>query len=179
MIKLKIKTRGHVVDLPGHPSVRTPATIKISKLELNSVLMMLRKTGIRDYEIISGEETKTIVKEIKQPQKDYDERFNRLESLISKIMENKPVIIPDNKEQINDKLDRLERLITTKRDVYITKDEKIKTSEKEEEISNFIPEIDLEDMKVKSSAKTKTIKQDANVENAADLLANLTRSKKE
>ena len=51
MIILKVKQKGHVVDIPGVASFRTPAEVDISNAEINLVIFSLKNCGIDDFEI--------------------------------------------------------------------------------------------------------------------------------
>ena len=78
-LKLKIKDKGLMVEIPGLPPTRTPADIDISKLDLNLVITNLRKHGINNYKIVSviGD---GIEKTIVAPQ--VVKRFKKLEDMM-------------------------------------------------------------------------------------------------
>jgi hypothetical protein len=183
MLILKIKTKGLFLDIPGVKTTRTPAEIDITKCNLAVVTAYLRKNGIDDFEIISGNKTQEIQKQ--QPniikKNDIDNRFNKLENLIVKLIEKDEDKRTKNPEQITDKLETLEKLIREKpvisrNDVLnnrdLTNDEPI-IEELTSDNDTFIPEIDVSNMKLKG-ASNKTIKQDnSDIDDSADLLSRI------
>ncbi len=110
MIILKIKQPGLFIRLTGLPPIRTPAEINITKCDLNVILSELRTYDIDNFEIIKSpkQETKqsaqkpTInnikIKEdnninIQDNKKinDMIERFDNIEKLLSKILDQKEI----------------------------------------------------------------------------------------
>ncbi len=183
MITLKIKKKGLFIEIPGMSPFRTPADVNISHVSIPLVASVLKAQGIERFEIISdtqGKEKVLTQKDFevdkKAPTQDnYEGRFNILESLMKKLLKKQTSNIPSNKEQITNRLNSIEKLLLEKetKAIYIT-EEKIK--KKDEELQDtFIPEIDLEGLKMKGKVSQKTIKQDKSaIDNNADLLSNMS-----
>lgn len=190
MITLKISEPGHTVAIPGLKVFRTPATIDISKLDIRIVSMYLKTSGIEKYEITAKTQDKKEVytkkdfdevekKKPKQKQKVNPSRIDRIEKMLEVLVTQQVSNLDPEKEQINKKLDRLERLMKSKGMTQVTRDSKTKKSMADiepeiEELEAFIPEIDVSDMKIKSDIKT--VKQDDDsLEDTADLLSGLIK----
>ncbi len=190
MLILKIKQKGMYVEIPGTLPARSPVDVDITKCNISIVDAYLRKTGITNYEIISGDNKKQIVP--KPPkmadasidQKVMNKRFSNLEKLMVQLLEKQQAIPSKNPEQITDKLDKLELLskkILKKEPKVIERKvqtkTKVKRVDKEPEIEElddmFIPGIDTSKMKMKGGSK-KTIKQDKHdIDDSADLLSRI------
>jgi len=198
MITLKIREKGHLVEIPGIAPFRTPADIDISKIEIRKVIGHLQVCGITDYEItavspkgdteIYNQEDfspKKKKKKVIDPfKKEIESRFDRLENmLMSLFTREKKGNDEKNKEQITEKLDRLERLseklLKSKSNVvYRDFKEKIIDEEDDEQLA-FIPDIDISDLKLKSSS-VKSVKQDQmdELNDVANSLSELLGGKK-
>lgn len=196
MLKLKIKDKGLVINLPGMASFRTPAEVNISKLPLNTLVHKLRSESVNEYEIISTigkqrvvykkteleKKKKKIQKGLDKDQLDaFSKRFNRLENLILKAINSSFIERSDpNKdmEQIKNKLDHLEKLVGEKELIrYTTLESNKEEDELAVEDDLFIPDVDVEGMKIKSSEHI-TIEKDGDVDEAADLLSEITKKSK-
>lgn len=192
MIKLRIKTAGHTISIPGIPTFRTPVEIDITKLDERFISIFLKSQGIEDYEIISQDNDKEerVIRKISPLKKKdkkldvipnlNDEKMDRIETLLTNLIntvsENK-----ENKEQINNKLERLENIVDKILDVKISpvistsETKTIKHKKDDEEVESYIPTIDTSGMKMKSE-NVKTIKQDSSdINDVADLLSSLTK----
>ena len=180
MLVLKIDDKGLFLEIPGTKPTRTPAEIDITKCDLSSVNTYLRKHGIRRFNILSREE-KPKVKVPTQndiPLNNINSRFTRLEKMVEALLEKQANNSPE-KEQITEKLDRLEKLTRKLLSSDKTVTEKVKSSKvkksdpKVEELDTFIPEINVSDMKIKGSVKS-GIKQDKiDLDDSADLLSRI------
>ena len=53
MLKLNIKQKGLLLNLPGISVVRTPAEVRISSKNLNEVISYLNANGVEDYKVVS------------------------------------------------------------------------------------------------------------------------------
>jgi hypothetical protein len=201
MLTLRIKSKGQLIQLPGSAPFRTPATIDVSKMKIRNLIGYLRQAAIEDYEIVatSDKGVREVYKksDFDLPQKkDQDsdsaykkainKRFNKLEKLIKRLVDNQDSKNTSNKEQtIDDKLNRIEKLLEEKvvREVIYTKDvssSKVPDVEElDEEIERFIPEVQIDDMKL-SSSSTKTIekRKKDDVDDAADSLSKILGGKK-
>lgn len=184
MITLKIKKKGFFIEIPGMPPFRTPADVNISHVSIPLVASVLKAQGIERFEIISdtkGKEKvltqKDFVVDKKEPTStDYEGRFNILESLMNKLLQKQTSDLPSKKEQITNRLNNIEKLLKNKTEVIHISQEKGKKKDKETH-DIFIPEIDLEGLKMKGKVSQKTIKQDkSDIDNNADLLSNIVRS---
>lgn len=176
MLILKIKDKGLYLEIPGMMPTRTPVEIDITKCNLSLITVYLRKQGIKNYQIVSESKKEVthkpqeILKEIEDlslDQSTLNKRFSRLEQMMVKLFEKDNGSNELKEEQINKKLDRLEKitskLLDKKYDVVIEKksvtESKRKEPQFEELDSQFIPSIDVSNLKMKSGS-TKTIKQD-------------------
>ena len=200
MITLKVKSRGHLVEIPGLPAFRTPANIDVSKADIRGVIGHLKVCGIEDYEIVAKSESGVVEvykkedfelskkKDSDPPEldrKEINKRFNKLEKMIAKLAQKKASKTDSEKEQINDKLERLEQLTerileeSLVKDVVYTKTigEGKKADNIEDLEDAYIPNIDVSDMTI-SSGGSKTLEQDSDdLEDSADLLAGLGNEK--
>jgi len=196
MITLRIKKKGHFIDIPGMPPFRTPVEANISHISISLVVSALKSQGVTKFEIISDTVGKERVltqkdfitkkKDIKEYEKEnYKDRFNKLEFLMNKLLRKQASETPLNKEQITNRLNSIERLLKKKESVRIirvTKDQdengKIEKEPKVEELEDiFIPNIDLEGFEIKGEASQKSIKQDKlDIDDSADLLSRIIQS---
>lgn len=196
-IILKIKDKGHLVEIPGVAPFRTPAKINVTTADIRNIIGHLKACGIEEYEIIAStdkgdkevytqEDFELPKKEVSKSdsenyKKQIDKRFNKLEKMIVNLAAKKVSNPNNNKEQITNKLEKLE-LIAQKildeanvREVIYTKiPGKIDVDNIEELEDAYIPEVDISDMKMVSTG-VETLKQDVDdIEDAADMLSNLT-----
>lgn len=192
MITLKIREPGFTVAIPGLKVFRTPADIDISKLDIRVISMYLKTSGITKYEIVAESDaghkevyTKKdfdVIKAKKKQKVDPDKkRIDRIEQMLEVLVSREVGKTSPDEEQINNKLDRLEKLFkNTKSQVQIIDKGQARRSSKNEEpdieeLDSFIPEIDVSDLKL-SSGEKKTIKQDSDdLEDTADMLSGLIR----
>lgn len=189
MITLKIKNPGYTLDIPGLPTCRSPVQVDISKLDIRVVAMSLKNAGIAEYEIVAdiGEGVKEVYTksdfEIKEERvtsalnvKAIDEKFSKLEKMLSLLLEQKQGSYISEKEQITNKLDKLEKLISERslQSVFV-KDDNFEPEI--EEMEAFIPEIDTSGMTIESK-NLKTIEQDSeDLDDASDILSGLIKKK--
>ena len=192
MITLRVREKGHLLEIPGLAPFRTPADIDVSKIGIRNVIGHLQVNGITDYEIVAvspqGDkevykredfepEKKKKKKKIDPYRKQIESRFDKLEKMISMLfnreMKGKE---ESNKEQITEKLERLERISEEilkkhKFDGIIYGDVKKRVRDSED---SFIPEIDIDSLKLRSSS-VKSVKQDQKeeIDDAADSLSKL------
>jgi hypothetical protein len=194
MLKLKIKDKGLVIHLPGMAPFRTPAEVNISNLPINTLVHKLRAENINEYEIISTigkqkvvyrkgelEKKKEKIKESlnNEQTESLNKRFNRLENLILKAINLSSSDRSDSGvdlEQIKNKLDHLERLVEEKEYIYRSS---VSEDDNEPEVDDdlYIPDVDLNGMKIKSSNQ-KTVTEDSDVDESADLLSEITKKSK-
>jgi len=182
MLTLKITEKGHYIDLPGMAPFRTPANINVSKIPLNVLILKLKVYAITEYEIVSklGDQKivykkeelekikeKDLNKMDKKYVKHFDKRLNKLENMI------KNLVVPQEKSEVNINLDKEQ----IKNVVSELLDQPIKKEEDVEEEDIFIPPVNIDGMKLKSSEHT-IIKQQENLEDSADLLSEIQKEKK-
>lgn len=194
MITLRVREKGHLIEIPGVTPFRTPADIDISRIEIRKVIGHLQVCGITDYQIVAVDKEgkketynqedfvpKKKKKKVDPYKKQIESRFDKLEKMIMTLLTREKKGNEDlNKEQITEKLEQLERIskeILSKRPDVIYKDSKGRKKVKEEE--RFIPNVDIKDLKLKSSS-VKSLKQDQKeeIDNAADSLSELLGGKK-
>lgn len=194
MIKLKVKEKGNMIQIPGIAPFRTPAEIDISHVKLHLVVSSLNSSGINDYEIIAKEDKKEIVytkDDFELPRKveeshpdldDINERFNKIEGILKNLVKKATSKKSLPEEQITNKLIALEELskkILEKESVK----EIVYTSSKDssggpviEDLDDdlYVPEIYIDDMELKGSA-SETVGKVDDVEEAADMLSRLKK----
>ena len=193
-LKLKITDKGLMVEIPGIAPIRTPVEIDISKIDINLVIAVLRRSGINNYRIVSVtedgiEKTISVPQELKKKVKDkypsdssVDKRFDRLEGMMVNLLtqknESKNIL---NQEQITNKLNKLEKLtqsIVNGQQHTVVYTNKLDEPVIEEMNEVFIPDIDLDGMSLKgTTGKTIEVMED-NIDEAADLLSSITRKEK-
>ena len=185
MIFLKIKDKGHFVEIPGLPPFRTPVKANITHLAISMVVTTLKAQGIKRFEIVSdipGKEQKLtqddfVEKKKEKPKdkdKEIDKKLNRMEELLMSLVgkrDNSPL----NKEQITKRLDSIEHLIRTRS----IKDSSDKGEESDEplieELEAFIPEVDLRGMRISGSSIEEKTRDDDDTDEAADLLSSIRK----
>ena len=174
MLMLKIKDPGHTLNIPGFNEVRTPVEINVHRRDLNVIISYLRKNGIIDYEIKSGD------KEVVKPEQKKED-----------IKKTTKLIVKDDSE-LKNKIDNIENLLVNfiknqKEPIYYNisggtaESDKIKKIKKqieiEEDEDNFIPTIDISSMSTKGNLTKTTIVSDKNdnVEDSVNLLKSLNK----
>ena len=192
MITLRVKEKGHLLEIPGLAPFRTPADIDVSRIGIRNVIGHLQVNGITDYELVAispqGDkevykqedfepEKKKKKKKVDPYRKQIEGRFDKLEKMISMLFNREMKGKEDsNKEQITEKLERLERISQE-----ILKNHKVNgiiygdVKKRDEDIEDsFIPEIDIDSLKLRSSS-VKSVKQDQKdeIDDAADSLSKL------
>jgi len=184
MLILKIKQKGLYIELPGLLPTRSPADIDITRCNLSTVDVYLRKNGITNYEISSSDDQIVKQKELKIEdssidQKVINKRFSKLEKMVTQLLEKEQAHPSKNREQITDKLDKIE--ILTKKILHkepqvvkeTIKTKKFKEPEIEELDDIFIPAINTSKMKLKGASK-KTVKRETHdIDDSADLLSRI------
>lgn len=184
MITLKIKDKGIFLQIPGMPSVRCPAEIDITKYDLSVIMTSLRKSGVKDFQIVSSskQKEKTVVtKSIKnrsnpKPSNNLDDRFSRLEQMINQLLEKDGSNITQKEEQTINKT-ILEDLKIENKEIKVRPKKKPVIKRKDEpeveELDDFfIPSVDISNLKLKGGVD-KTIKQDVDIDNNVDLLSRI------
>lgn len=202
MITLRVREKGHLIQIPGLADFRTPADIDVTKIEIRKVIGHLKVCGITDYEIVAinpkgekeiyNEKDFTIEKKKKKKKEDLykkeiDSRFDKLEKLILNLLGNKENIRNEdiNKEQITEKLERLEKIseaILSKQKnseglVYKDTKKKFKIDDEDNNLA-FIPEVEIGDLKIKSSSVKSVQDQREDINDAADSLSKFLGGKK-
>lgn len=200
MIILKINEKGHYIEIPGMAPFRTPVEANITHISMHLVVSALKKNGIKKFEIISDTKGKETVLtqndfrvEVKKPKQkkedDYEERFNKLELLVNRLLLKNDSDKTKNQEQITNKLSSIEKLLqkqaTSTKIVHVkeesksTKKIKKKSPVVEEMLDDdtFIPEINVTGMKIKSAESRKTIKQNKqDIDDSADMLSRILQA---
>ena len=183
-IKLTIKERGRFVEIPGLAAFRTPATIDVTKVKLSILIQSLHSCGVNNYELVSkdckGNKIYTQddfnVLEKKKENTKIDNRLDRMESLLLKLISKESGQKGTSSEQITNRLNSIERMLRKGQSVIYKKSSD--GSPVVEELNDqYIPEIDVSEMQ--SSGKTtevveKTSKED--IDDAVDLLSSLTKN---
>lgn len=147
MLILKIKQPGLLINLPGLGSRRTPVEIDITKLNMNNVLGELRSQGINDFEIKNKTENKSTNEKNVKPKKS-STLENQISDSFINILKEKLENIEDLLLEINENLNVNNIQLESKNKSQ--EPEKIinKESEIEDEDEEFIPNIDLNGLKL-------------------------------
>jgi len=186
MIILKINQKGHFIEIPGITPFRTPADVDITNVSIPLVASKLTAQGVEHYEIISD----TIGKEKRYTQKDFmskkkivqdqGARIDKLEHMLEKVLTNLPGNTIKTEEQINKKLDLIEKLIQSqpkiKERIITTIESTTKGKKKKDPDINkelFIPTVDVGNMQISGDTKQLTKQKYSDLDSAADLLANI------
>lgn len=152
MIKLFVEQHGLFLEIPGMPAFRSPAEIDITKADVNLIISYLRQYGVNDYRIVSG-----IGQTIQTKEK-------------SNIIEK-----PKNLDKVDKRLQTIEGLLKQflERD-YSIKDN-IEISPKHDDIEEeFIPSIDIENLKVEGRIFSKQGEID-DISRNVDLLSKIEK----
>lgn len=183
-IKLTIREKGRYVEIPGVAAFRTPATMDVTKIKLSILIQALHSCGVSNYELVSENEKGSVVylgkdpitklPEKKKVDTQMDNRLERMEDLLLKLISDKTSQKGTNSEQITNRLNRIERMLKQgNKIVYKELGDKPIVEELDDQ---YIPEIDISDMQISGNiTKTleKTSKED--IDSAADILSNLTK----
>lgn len=190
MIILKIKEKGHLVDIPNIPPFRTPAEIDISKGDIRTIVGYLKVCDIKDYEIIATNENEREVyksedfnppKKVKKGDgKKLEKRIDKMEKIISSLYEKTSNDSNRNEEQItNQMIEFQKQVLDAIKNINPGSHSGVTQETKEVDLSEyvepFIPEIDIEGMKIRSQGKHKTMKKDSDTDGAADALSKLLK----
>jgi hypothetical protein len=178
-LKLVIKEKGKYIQIPGIAPFRTPASVRINKTNLPIVLQVLHKCSVNDFEIVSDDNPEVTVET--QPIKhkkdsEINDRLDKLESLLTTLVSKNLGQKSNNSEQITNRLGRIERMLNSGGKV-VHEDMGIGKPRIEEMEDQYIPEIDLSDMKLSGkSIEVVDKKSNKDVDDAVDLLSSLTRN---
>jgi hypothetical protein len=191
MLNLKIKKPGLMINIPGLPQFRSPAEVDITKLDLKMLINYLKSNSIADYEIISATDSGKVdvykkedfdaIENRDKREKSIEKRFNKLEKMLSFLIDRTTGDAPQDSEHITKKLERLESLIQNIPKSSTTVINKLidpKVEKLDDNEDAYIPDIDISDMKMSSgSYKEMENKSKKEVNSSADLLAGLLRKK--
>jgi len=61
-MRLIIQERGHVLDIPGFSTIRTPCRINVDKMDLQILVAHLKQVGVSNYKIEENYDPSEIVK---------------------------------------------------------------------------------------------------------------------
>lgn len=187
MIILKITEPGMTIDLPGMQTVRSPVEIDITKIDTRLVMLYLTKAGIKKFEIKSVDEpikketkTKTEktkkIKEKEEKTNEIGQRIDKIERILTMLAEKSLSDNDSNKEQIIKKIEKLEKKIGNNQPSPVIIHKSSVAGEPDiEDIDSFIPDVDISDLRMKSSDNIQTVKQDEGLDDAADVLAGLIK----
>lgn len=185
-LKLIIREKGRYVEIPGIPPFRSPAKVDVSKVKISILIQSLHSCGVTDYELVStnkqGETITYNKNDFELPEKKPDNskienRLERLEDLLLTLLSKNKGQKTNNSEQITNRLSRIERMLKSGKVVSST--DYINQPVVEEMEDQFIPTIDIENMKSSGKAVnvvSKTSKKD--IDDAVDLLSSLTNGGK-
>lgn len=166
MIKLIIGDKGHFVEFPRVAPFRTPAEVDITNIDLNLVMIRLRKMGIENYEIKSGPDIirPKRSKPVKPRVERYESanynglrnRFDKFEELLQAIVDKEPTIHETK--------------------TFIEGPEKEVKIEELDNMEEFIPDVDVSRMKIRTSG-FKIEKADGTITESAESLSKISKKK--
>lgn len=176
MSKIFIKSPGLFLNIAGKTPVRTPCKIDLKKVKLDVVLSELRRHGIVKY-FLTGDEEYISKKETIKIQKD---NGTQLVEILDEIKKNDDKLVNKIEEILNNFL---------KEGVKISRKESIEDTETptkkrrskiNEDVEDFIPEINVKNLKIKGSETSeKVIKTDDNLKNNVEQLKNVMKRSNE
>ena len=108
--------------------------------------------------------------------KDYEDKFSKLEALLTQLVEKQVGESNSDSEHITNRLSSIEKLIKKQKStiVHVEKDSKTNTPVIEEFDDKFIPDIDIEGFEVKGKSSNQKVKQDkTDIDDSADLLSRI------
>jgi len=187
MVKLLIKTKGMFINIPGLIPFRTPAEVDITKVNINLVISELKKNGIEKYKIISDDSIsleKTIDRMIVKRNS-----FRNNITEIKKIDDSSEILknIKNQQKSILKIEGLLEKFLNS--DVLTSKTsyERKRTEEEisftkpkkkfDDSVDDFIPSINLENIKLKGTSSTRKITNKTDLSNV-EKLKNVSKNKK-
>jgi len=182
-LKLTIRERGRFVEIPGVAAFRTPATIDVTKMKLSILIQALHSCGVNNYELVSEDHKGNKVytqddfnlPEKKKEDKQMDNRLERMEDLLLKLISNRTGQKVANSEQITNRLNSIERMLKQgNKVIYKEIGDKPIVEELDDQ---YIPEIDISDMQI-SGKLTKILEKKSkdDIDFSADILSNLTKN---
>lgn len=202
---LIIKEKGHYIEMVDFPPFRSPCKVDITNCDLQSIISYLHNQDITDYEIksqkkkpanpLAGRARVINKKSIAENPDHYEKRIKELENTVHDLIEKQDGNNSKVTEQINNKLNKIERLLLQPsqkpkvvekplpfnekkefKQVEKKKPKKYEFRETNDMDNTFVPSINVDGMKMEGSGK-ETIKQDnTDINDSVDLLNRLTQS---
>jgi len=169
MLLLIIEDSGYTLNIPGFNEVRTPVEISVQRRDLNVIVSYLRKVGISNFHIKSGNKDPKNIEQTKEEQPV------------------KNVFINNEDPELKKKIENIENLLLSflkdKKDpIYYNKENIELVKKKAKEILenddiDFIPSIDISTMSTKGNLTQTTTKMDSedNIQESANLLKSLKK----
>jgi len=173
MSKIFIKSPGLFLNIAGKTPVRTPCKIDLKKVKPDVVLSELRRHGIVKY-FLTGDEEFISKKESIKVKKNNDVQ---LVEILDEIKKNDNKLVSKIEEILNNFLK--EGIKIDNKNEFRTEIEtpiKKKRSKINEDVEDFIPEINVKNLKIKGSGTSeKVIKTDDNLKNNVEQLKNVMK----
>jgi hypothetical protein len=188
MIKLIIKEKGQMLSIPGLTTVRTPAEVDITGLDIRVVYMTLLKNNIKGFvireEAESSKEAKKDIKVKLESTKDditisekidskLTKRMSNLEKMMLKLISQTKDRKTIDSEQIIDRIGKLQEVTEQLLEKNYPKEKIKKIIEKD--LDAFIPEIDFEDMEISGEVVDRVEKGRDDLEDTASFLSGLIK----
>jgi hypothetical protein len=155
MKKLKINQLGLFINIPGIASFRTPAIVDVTKINNETLMAELRKQGITNVKIYKDGSDEIIVG--KKINKNLDTVKTEVVNILNIDTLNK---ISDEQKLHKEVMERIENLLIKFLESKETlQPQEFKKGKKtiEEDLSEFIPSIDLENVKTKGKFESRII----------------------
>jgi hypothetical protein len=144
---LCIKTSGTTMTVPGIGEMRTPFSIDVSRINLDTFIIDLRHKGITDYEILEVDDISAPISQIKQEPKKVEK--DKVEDTLP--VQNNIVLQPVfTNPELEQRLKSIENMISRLIDSGINidfgmtaKKSKIEEDEEVEILEGFVPSVNI------------------------------------
>ena len=166
MLNLIIDQPGHLIQIAGIPPTRTPATIDITRCNINVVLSYLKSNGIKSFKLVNEE---TIPKKKSEKRTKPEEQIKKSNDVRR---EERRIYKDESEERLNNIEKMLKELLSKPTtDKVINKEPIIKKKkEYKEKEPEFIPQFNTAGMKMKGTTTTSK-------ESTTDLTENIEKLK--
>jgi len=180
--QIYIKTVGYLVHLHGYGSARTPVRFNIKEKHLDRITKQLKAEGIQfelgDYDenVLTLNDTpinKKVEKPVVTNEIDMKMLSKIIKKVLSEVVSNDPTI-----QNINEKIEKLiksEKITSPLEEDESAKKPKKKKEKQEEVEEDFIPGIDIDEMKMSKRSSFRIEQLESNLNEAADMLSKVRK----
>jgi len=177
MVKLIINTPGFFLDIPGIQPFRTPAEVDVTsivKKGIRTVLNEMNRHGVGTYSIVFEGGFSVRQKELEE-NSDSEVKEDKKVNTNNQVSNNDEIlsVLKEHKNSIDSIKDMLNKLLDSGSVIPTKEKEKIKKII-DDEVNDFIPSINIDDIKVRGSSSSRVINSRTNLENV-ESLQNITK----